>query len=112
MRAPTVPAAHFAAVVLSTVALAGIVIMGASLIGPPIVWQVATPFVLMPCGFWLRWAWKTLQLQRRVFAAYGARMAQATGQPGAAKMTPEGLQRALGLEGYAARRPVSEERDK
>lgn len=106
MRAPTIPEAHVAAVAALTLALAVIVTAGALLVGPPIAWQLAAPFVLVPMGGWLRWAWLSVQLQRRIVAAYTERTRRAANR---GATTPEDVRRALGLPGRPAGRPVDQE---
>lgn len=74
MRAPTVPEAHLGAVILAS-ALAWSWYGFAA-------WQhplaaVAGPLLFVPFGVWLRWAWQSLQLQRRVVGAYTERLRQA-----------------------------------
>lgn len=106
MRAPTIPEAHLAAVILSTV-------LAWSWVGyfawhHPGYGPLLTPLVFIPFGIWLRFAWLTMKLQHRVAKAYAEQMQQATGLP-AATMTPEDLRRALGVEGRPATRPVARE---
>lgn len=64
MRAPTIPEAHLGAVILAAV-------LTWSWIGyfawhyPGGVGPLVTPFVFIPFGMWLRWAWRSVQSQRR-----------------------------------------------
>lgn len=63
MRAPTIPEAHLGAVILATV-------LTWSWIGyfawhNPGVGPLVTPLVFIPFGVWLRWAWRSVQSQRR-----------------------------------------------
>lgn len=106
MRAPTIPEAHLAAVILATV-------LAWSWVGYlawhyPTAGTLLTPVVFIPFGIWLRFAWLTMQLQHRVAKAYAEQMQQRTGLP-AATMSPEDLRRALGVEGRPAARPVDSE---
>lgn len=71
------PEAHLAAVAALTLALVVILVAGALIVGPPIVWQLATPPVLIPCGIWLRWAWQIMRQQHRLVAQWQARVGQA-----------------------------------
>lgn len=109
MRAPTIPEAHLAAVIALTVALVALFGVLVVLVHP------AFQFVMVPAGlalgFWLRWAWVMLRLQRRVAKAYAEQLQARAGLAGAAAMSPEDLKRALGFEGRPAARPVSEERE-
>lgn len=62
MRGPTIPEAHLGAVILATV-------LAWSWIGY-LAWHhpgfapLVTPFVLIPFGVWLHWAWRSMQHQR------------------------------------------------
>lgn len=107
MRAPTIPEAHLAAVITLTIALV-------ALVGTLVVFvHPAFQYVIVPAGlalgFWLRWAWVMLRLQRRVAKAYAEQLQARAGIAGAATMSPEDLRKALGFEGRPAARPVSRE---